>query len=165
MAPCKVVCKQCNVEVTTFVQHEMNPVFPLIALLSILIFGFLSFIICPLVYLISQNSVHRCSRCLQVMGVKRCFGLPEDPNSLIWHIRLGKCAIVISRLYAIMILIIFSIFAAFYVYTRPFSIHHSFFDRPNIESRIIDASWSEYLESCSGEKIIENQVHALHEFA
>ena len=64
------------------------------------------------------------------MGVKKCFGLPEDPNSLIWHVRLGKCAIVISRLYAILILFVFSLFAGFYIYTRPFTIHHSFFDRP-----------------------------------
>ena len=64
------------------------------------------------------------------MGVKKCFGLPEEPNSLIWHIRLGKCAIVISRFYAILILLIFSLLAGFYIYTRPFTIHHSFFDRP-----------------------------------
>ena len=30
---------------------------------------------------------------------------------------------------------------------------------------MIDKTWNQFLESCSGEKIIENQVHALHLFS
>ena len=81
-----------------------------------------------------------------------------------WHIKLGKCAILISRVYALLILLAFSGFAGYYVYTRPFQVHHRFFDRPEIETQNLTQTWSDYLESCSGEKIIENQVHALHEF-
>lgn len=52
----------------------------------------------------------------------------------------------------------------YYVYTRPFTVHHRFFDRPEATSQYLKATWPDYLQSCSGEKIIENQVHALHEF-
>ena len=62
-------------------------------------------------------------------------------------------------------LVLFSIFAIWYAVTRPYTIHHSFFERPMAESQNITATWNDYLETCSGEKIIENQVHALHEFS
>lgn len=81
-----------------------------------------------------------------------------------WHIKLGKCAILISRVYAILILLVFSAFSIYYAYSRPFQLHHRFFDRPDDVSHNLTATWSDYLQSCSGEKIIENQVHALHEF-
>lgn len=82
----------------------------------------------------------------------------------IWHIKLGKCAIVMDRYYALIILTIFTGFSCTYIYSRPYSVHHSFFDRPQLESKNITNTWVEFLDSCSGEKIIENQVHAMHQF-
>jgi hypothetical protein len=66
------------VEVVTYVEHEGHPLFLLIAMLVVIIFGFLSFIILPIGYLATKNAVHRCSRCLQKMGEKRCFGIPTN---------------------------------------------------------------------------------------
>jgi hypothetical protein len=143
----------------------MNPFFPLFAMLIFFVFGYMGLIICPLSYLVTQNAVHRCSRCLQTLGIKKCFGVPDDLNAPIWHIRLGKCAIVLERVWAILILLALFGFSTYYVATKPYAIHHSFFDRPEIESRNITRTWSDYLEKCSGEKIMENQVHALHEFS
>lgn len=74
-------------DITTFVQHEMNPLFPLSVLLTLIIFGYMAFLICPLVYLVTQNAVHRCSRCLTLMGVKRCFGIPDDLNAPVSEIQ------------------------------------------------------------------------------
>jgi len=108
----------------------MNPFFPLFAIVCIMIFGFLFLVIGPITFLISQNAVHRCSRCLHVMGVKRCFGIPDDLSAPVWHIKLGKCAVVIGRVWAILILIAFSILSIFYVYQRPYQVRHSFFERP-----------------------------------
>jgi hypothetical protein len=50
----------------------------LAAIMIVIIFGFLSFIIIPVGYLVTKNAVHRCSRCLQKMGEKRCFGVPTN---------------------------------------------------------------------------------------
>jgi hypothetical protein len=66
------------VEVVTYVEHEGHPLFVLIALLVIIIFGFLSIIILPIGYMLSKNAVHRCSRCLQKLGEKKCFGIPTN---------------------------------------------------------------------------------------
>ena len=52
--------------------------FLLLGLMVMLIFGFLSLIILPVGYLVTKSAVHRCSRCLQNMGEKRCFGVPTN---------------------------------------------------------------------------------------
>lgn len=90
------------------------------------------------------------------LGTKRCFGVPDDLSLPIWHFKLGKCAIVMGKWYAITILVLFSGFSGYYVYTRPYPEHHSIFDHSEAESHTIDRSWVEFLDSCSGEKIIEN---------
>ena len=100
------------------------------------------------------------------MGVKRCFGLPDDFSAPIWHLKLGKCAIVLGRVYALLIFASFAVLSCVYVYQNPYTIHKSMFDRPEgSESHLINSTWPQYLETCSGEKIIENQVHAAHIFS
>jgi hypothetical protein len=71
-------CTYCNVEVITYVEHEAHPLFMMFALITLLIFGFLSFLILPIAYLATKNAVHRCSRCLQKLGEKQCFGIPSN---------------------------------------------------------------------------------------
>lgn len=71
-------CNFCNVEVVTYVEHEGQPLFLPFALLVILIFGLLSVVILPIAFLTSKNAVHRCSRCLQKLGEKKCFGIPTN---------------------------------------------------------------------------------------
>lgn len=77
----KKMCQFCSVEVTTYVEHEVNPFFGLTAMLLFLGLGLMSFILIPFLYFVTKNAVHRCSRCLSVMGQKKCFGLPEDFNA------------------------------------------------------------------------------------
>ena len=76
--PIKKQCQYCEVVVTTYVEHEVNPYFGLLSLFTIIIFGFFSFVYLPLAFFLTKNAVHRCSRCLMKMGEKSCYGLPED---------------------------------------------------------------------------------------
>jgi len=77
-SPIRKRCNYCNVEVVTYVEHEGHPMFLLIGIIVMLIFGLLSLIILPVGYLVTKSAVHRCSRCLQKMGEKRCFGIPTN---------------------------------------------------------------------------------------
>ena len=77
-SPIKKKCSYCNVEVVTYVEHEGHPLFVIGAFFVILIFGFLSLIILPIAYMVTKNAVHRCSRCLQKLGEKQCFGVPTN---------------------------------------------------------------------------------------
>jgi len=90
------------------------------------------------------------------MGIKKCFGIPDDLAAPIWHIKLGKCAIVIGRVYALLIAWSLVIVSGAYVYTRPYSVQGDFFRRPFQESRWINNTWPEFIDCCSGEKVIEN---------
>ena len=156
----KKVCQFCSLEVVTYVEHEVNQFFPLICLGTFLIFGFLAFIIAPVVFFLTKNAVHRCSRCLQRMGEKRCFGLPDDFSEKIWHFRLGKCSIVTDRMYATFVFIIFAFMSGFYVYMRPsFNLHDNPLIHHNEESARIRTTWPEFLQDCGGEQVIENFVH------
>jgi hypothetical protein len=77
-SPIKRKCTYCNVEVVTYVEQESHPLFMLVAMMVIIIFGLLALIILPFGYLVTKSAVHRCSRCLQKMGEKRCFGIPTN---------------------------------------------------------------------------------------
>ena len=67
---------------------------------------------------------------------------------------------VLSRGYAIAILLLFSLFSVYYVYMRPSILSTSVaFEAPK-ESFKITATWEEFLSDCGGEIIVENNVHA-----
>mgnify|MGYP003472935361 CR=1 FL=1 len=58
---------------------------------------------------------------------------------------MGKCSVVISRIYAIIILILFSIIAVFYISVRPsMFVSMSPYEVPT-ESKKIDTTWEEFL--------------------
>ena len=61
-----------------------------------------------------------------------------------------------GKVYAIALLVILSGCSVYYAYIKPFPTHHSMFDKPTEGSQIIEKTWNEYLDCCSGEKIIEN---------
>lgn len=98
------------------------------------------------------------------MGEKRCFGIPTNFADEIWQFRLGKCHVVISRGYAMVILILFTALSLYYVYMRPSYFGPSTpFEQPR-ESHRITATWEEFLQDCGGEVIVENNVHARNIF-
>lgn len=69
------------------------------------------------------------------MGEKKCFGLPDDYSAPIWHIRVGKCSIILSRIYAIILAVVFSALSGYYVYMRPtFIINSNPLFHHNVES-------------------------------
>lgn len=161
ITPVKKTCKFCQVEVTTYVEQETHPLFFISALFIFMVFGFLGLVIVPVVFLLTKSAVHRCSRCLQKMGEKQCFGLPTDPADEVWHFRLGKCSVVLSRLYAILILVVFCVIAGYYVYLHPNEDPHH---HPLGSGKQIEATWSDYIEDCGAEVVVENFVHAKKQF-
>eukprot|EP00347_Sterkiella_histriomuscorum_P017670 403348446 len=162
--PMKKKCTYCNVEVVTYVEHESHPMFMIFAIMTLLIFGFLSVVILPLAYLATKNAVHRCSRCLQKLGEKQCFGVPTNFQDEIWQFRLGKCHVVMARGYALGVLLLFTLFSVYYVYMRPgFSTPLHPYEVPK-ESKEISYTWEDFLQDCGGTVIVENNVHARNIF-
>lgn len=119
IVPMRKPCKFCGVEIVTYIEKEVHPLFGITCIFVFMIFGLLGFIILPITYLLTQNVVHRCSRCLQKLGEKSCYGMPDDFSAPVWHFRLGKCSIVTSRAWAIIGFILAFCGSCFYVYMRP----------------------------------------------
>ena len=71
-------------------------------------FGWMFLFLLPLAYLLLKNAVHKCSRCLNEIGIRHMFGLP-DLRQEILIIQLGKCSIVVSRTVGIAVTVILSI--------------------------------------------------------
>jgi hypothetical protein len=72
--------------------------------------------------------------------------------------------VVISRGYALAVLIIFTILSLYYVYLRPgFFTPMTPFEAPK-ESHVIDSTWEEFLGDCGGTVVVENNVHARNIF-
>lgn len=71
---------------------------------------------------------------------------------------------VISRGYAVCVLVIFTALSMYYVYLRPsYSTHLTPYEVPK-ESKPIPYSWEEFLNDCGGTVIVENNVHARNIF-
>ncbi len=71
---------------------------------------------------------------------------------------------MISRGYAVIVLVLFSIFSLYYVYMRPsYFTPVTPFETP-LESKMISATWEEFLQDCGGEVVVENNVHARNIF-
>lgn len=118
-SPVKRKCQYCGVEVVTFVEHETNSLFLILALILMIIFGLVAMLMVPVLYLMTKDAVHRCSRCLQKLGEKKCFGLPDKFSHDIWQFRLGKCHIVLARLYAIVGIVVICGFSLWYSWMSP----------------------------------------------
>ncbi|TNV76792.1 hypothetical protein FGO68_gene5664 [Halteria grandinella] len=160
-APIKRLCPYCNQKVITFVEEEMHPLFFMMALFSLIIFGLLSFILLPLAFLLTKSAIHRCSRCLQRIGMRQCYGLPKSVEDDVWQFRFGKCAVVMARLYAIILLSIIAIACLAYAWKGPalMSSQPLNYDKP-LPTHLINATWDEFLDDCGGKVIVENYIHA-----
>ena len=91
--------------------------------------------------------------------------MPENFSDPVWHFKLGKCAIVTSRIYAIIAFVLFAIGSGYYIYCRPtWDLNSNPLFHHNIESKVISTSWPDFLNDCGGSAIIENQVHAKMQF-
>lgn len=61
----------------TYVEHELSPLFFLVSLVALIVFGVMGLILIPIAYLTLKNAIHRCSRCLGHIGTSQYFGLPD----------------------------------------------------------------------------------------
>jgi hypothetical protein len=61
-----------------------------------------------------------------------------------------------GKVYAMLLFVIIAGVSVYYAISHPYPTHHSMFDKPVEESLNITKTWVDYLECCSGEKIIEN---------
>lgn len=61
----------------TYVEHEFSIISYLLIIGLILVYGMLSIILIPIIVPLSRTAVHHCSRCLEIVGKKKFYGIPD----------------------------------------------------------------------------------------
>ena len=155
-APLKTTCRHCGIEVVTYVEHELSPAFYGLSFFLVLVFGWFSIVLIPLLYLLMKDAIHRCSRCLLELGTKRCFGFPDVTKEILVF-RMGSMSVVIARIYAAILLGLLCVAFGYYLYTAPPMATHTHTTQASVE---IGATWEEYIQDCGAELVVQNSVHA-----
>jgi len=142
--PMKKKCKECKIEVVTYVEHELSAYFYLFLLVSLFLFGWTFIFLLPFAYLLLQNVVHRCSQCLNEIGTRHMFGLPDFSQDIL-TLRLGKSMIiVVQRKIGIAIISVFMLIFLYFSWFYNFGALEVTNDSK--ESIEIAAGWEEFHE-------------------
>ena len=63
-------------EVVTYGEYELSPIFYVCCIFFLILFGVYGFILMPIAYFLFKMAVHRCSRCLAHLGTNQ-YGMPD----------------------------------------------------------------------------------------
>ena len=155
--PMKKQWKYCGSEVITYVEHELSPFFYGFALISMFAFGWMFLFLLPLAYLLLKNAVHRCSRCLNEIGTRHMFGIPDIRQEIL-IINLGKCSVVVSRTVGIAVTVVLSIIFLYFSWFHDFgSLDSSTSSRVSVE---VMSPWTEYMSDWGSKVVISNGLRA-----
>ena len=70
----KVKCPFCDAVSYSIVEYKTSLLGYLVAILSILVFGFLSIILMPFLVSLTKSAIHRCAKCLNEVKSNSYFG-------------------------------------------------------------------------------------------
>ena len=85
----KVKCPFCDAVSFSIVEYRTSFLGYLVAILSILIFGFMSIILMPFLVSLTKVALHRCAKCLNEVKSNSYFGFSslEDKVFIIFNLR------------------------------------------------------------------------------
>eukprot|EP01017_Pseudomicrothorax_dubius_P039720 TRINITY_DN6127_c0_g2_i3.p1 TRINITY_DN6127_c0_g2~~TRINITY_DN6127_c0_g2_i3.p1 ORF type:complete len:322 (+),score=36.76 TRINITY_DN6127_c0_g2_i3:132-1097(+) len=125
---------------------------------TFIFFGMFSVILIPIVMEVTKTTVKRCLACSGVIEQKELFSLPSLSDQVL-QFRCGSCALVISRKYAIVALVIIVImYFTLRSKTPPASHAHS----KDID--LVDLRWETFVTECGRKVFIDNGVRARNHF-
>ncbi len=87
----------------------------LVCLLLLLIFGWLSLVLIPLAIFLTRSAIHRCSYCMNEIA-ERTFASMPSLQSKIFVFKFGRCQVVVSRFYALIVFACLMIGCLYYIY-------------------------------------------------
>lgn len=144
ITPMKKTCRHCENDVVTYVEHELSPIFYIFLLFSMFIFGWTFIFLIPFAYLLLQNAVHRCSMCLNEIGTRHNFGIPDFTQDFL-TLKLGKSMIiVVSRKVGIAAFVVLSLIFLYFSWIYDFGSIE--IDSEVLKSYEIKAEWTEFIE-------------------
>lgn len=100
----KVKCPFCDAVSFSIVEYKASTLGYLIAVLSILIFGFLSIILMPFLVSLTKQAIHRCAKCLNEVKSNSYFGFSSLEDKLV-TLSIGKMGVILTRRYLLYIVV------------------------------------------------------------
>ena len=131
--PTKVKCPFCDAVSYSIVEYRTSFLGYLVAILSILVFGFLSIILMPFLVSLTKSAIHRCAKCLNEVKSNSYFGFSslEDKVRLIQtyivqvlSFTVGKFGIILTRRYLLYIVLTITCGLAIYLFLLNESEHN-----------------------------------------
>lgn len=87
----------------------------LVCMLLLIVFGWLSLILIPLAIFLTRSAIHRCSYCMNEIA-ERTFASMPSLDSKVFVFKFGRCQIVLSRKYALILFGLLIIGCVYYLY-------------------------------------------------
>jgi hypothetical protein len=119
----KVKCPFCDAVSFSIVEYKASILGYLIAVLSILLFGFLSIILMPFLVSLTKQAIHRCAKCLNEVKSNSYFGFSSLEDKLLTF-SFGKVGIILTRRYLLYIVVSIACSMAIYLFILTESTHN-----------------------------------------
>ncbi len=81
----------------------------------VLVFGYLSLILILLILPLTRTAVHHCSKCLEVVGKKKFYGVPSLKEKIV-ALKYGSMTLVMERIYFFIICVALMMGSTYYLY-------------------------------------------------
>jgi len=119
----KVKCPFCDAVSYSIVEYKTSFLGYLVAILSILVFGFLSIILMPFLVSLTKQAIHRCAKCLNEVKSNSYFGFSSLEDKLLTF-QAGKFGIILTRRYLLYIVLSLTCGMAIYLFILTESGHN-----------------------------------------
>jgi len=111
----KVKCPFCDAVSFSIVEYRTSVLGYLVAILAILIFGFLSIILMPFLVSLTKSAIHRCAKCLNEVKSNSYFGFTSLDDKILAY-NFGKFGIILTRRYLLYIVVTITCALAIYLF-------------------------------------------------
>lgn len=170
--PCKLDCKICLKEVTTYMTEEYNYYSWILSFIFTFIFGiFIGFPISVLTFLLCKNKIHRCCDCLNVLYIKRFSTISFKGDTYV-QFKVDSCIIIIRRIYVYILLFLLivscvSVTAYKLIYTMENNNNSEEIDKSSYISAYLgnykidsNIQWQNLIDLCGSKVIVNNAARA-----
>jgi hypothetical protein len=153
----KVKCPFCDAVSFSIVEYKTSLLGYLVAILSILIFGFLSIILMPFLVSLTKSAIHRCAKCLNEVKSASYFGFSSLEDKLLTF-QVGKVGVILTRRYLLYIVMTITCGLAIYLFLLTETGH-------NHEVRPISGlTWDGYRNDCGFDSFVNSPMKAIGKF-
>lgn len=148
----KVKCPFCDAVSFSIVEYQASIIGYLIAVLSIMIFGFFSIILMPFLVSLTKQAIHRCAKCLNEVKSDSYFGFSSLEDKLL-TLSVGQMGIILTRRYLLYIVVTLTCGLAIYLFLLNENSHNHEIRNLCFVNNILgpinlNLKWDEYRKEC-----------------